>query len=191
MIKGCRMKIKLLSLTLVVIFLLAFTGSAFAWTSEITERPFRFSDGGGAPGYYVWQDAYGFHLWALPGTGSHIFMGTIRTNGRFYNIREHHLDGGESFKTYPDIQDNFLFEISPTSEERFVFPGVEAECDVHKIFFKFSTSDASDGLHFDVSDASYVSFELLMDGHGIARNQIWYGKSSWHPETNVFKFENK
>jgi hypothetical protein len=106
-------------------------------------------------------------------------------------VRGHRLDGGESFKVYPDIQNSFWFECSPTAEERFVSPDREATCDAHKIFFKFTTADASDGIHFDVRDANYVGFELLMDGHEIAHSQIWYGGSSWHPDTNVFKFENK
>lgn len=186
------MKRRWLIITLAVIYLIAFTGSVFAWTSETEGRPFRFASGGGATGYYVWQDEHGFHVWMLPAGGSHTFTGTIRTDGRLFDVRGHQLDGGESFQAYPDIRNRFWFEaLNPASLSRFVFPGLEAECDSHKIFFKLNASDGSEGIHFDVSGASYVAFELLLDGHGTARQQIWYGGSSWHPETHVFKFENK
>lgn len=47
---------------LILVFLVVLSGSAFAWTAEITGKPFRFALGSGATGYYVWQDDYGFHL---------------------------------------------------------------------------------------------------------------------------------
>ncbi|MDR3592539.1 MAG: hypothetical protein P4N41_23010 [Negativicutes bacterium] len=183
------MRKKWMTIILAVVYLVALSGSAFAWTSEIEDRPSRY---GGAPGYYVWMDGYGFHLWAVPAGGSYTFSGTIRTDGRFYDIRGHRLDGGESFQTYPDIQSRFWFEsLNPTSEARFVFAGLEAECGPHKIFFKLSASEGSEGIHFGLAGASYVSFDLLMNGTAVSRKQIWYGGSSWHPDTNVFRFENK
>jgi hypothetical protein len=186
------MKKKWVTIILTVIYLIAFTGSVYAWTSEIEDSPFRYASGAGAIGYYVWMDSYGFHIWALSAGGNHTFTATIRSDGRFFDIRGHHLDGGESFQTYPEIQNRFWFEnLNPTSEERFVFAGQEAECGPHKIFFKLSASDGSEGIHFRVSGASFISFELLMDGKAIGRKQIWYGGSSWHPDSNNFKFENK
>lgn len=186
------MKNKGLTITLCVIFLVAFSGIAAAWTSETEGRPYRFASGGGAAGYYVWQDEYGFHLWMLPGERSHTFSGTIRSDGRFYNIRGHHLDGGLSFEKYPDIKNRFWFEsVNPTDTASFVFPGGEVECDSHQIVFRINTANASDGIFFQVSGAGYVGFDLQMDGRGIARKQIWYGGSSWHPETYKFKFENR
>jgi hypothetical protein len=186
------MKRNLLATALAALLLLAFAGTAGAWNSEIEDRPFRFKSGGGAPGYYAWHDAHGFHLWMLPGSGSHTFMGTIRTDGRFYNIRGHHLDGAESFQAYPEIGNRFWFEAaSPSGESEFVGPGREAECSATRIFFKINTADASDGICFQVAGATYISFDLQMDGRGLPRNQIWYGGSSWHPETYKFKFENK
>lgn len=119
-------------------------------------------------------------------------MGTIRTDGRIYNVRGHHLDGGESFQAYPEIQNNFWFEsVNPGNAERFVFTGLEAECGAHKIFFKLGASEGSDGINFRVSGASFVGFDLQIDGHEVARKQIWYGGSSWHPDSNVFRFDNK
>lgn len=187
------MRSKLLTVVLVVIFLIAFTGIACAWTSEIEDRPFRFANSGGEPGYYVWHDQYGFHLWMLPGYGSHTFTGTIRTDGRFFGIRGHHLVGGESFSAYPEIRNKTWFESgSPSSDgDRFVFPGLEVEVAPTMITFKINTTQASDGLYFQVANASYIGFDLQMDGHGLARKQIWYGGSSWHPEMYKFKFENK
>jgi hypothetical protein len=186
-------KRKWLTAALAAIFIVAFTGIACAWTSEIEDRPFRFANGGGQPGYYAWHDEYGFHLWMLPGSGSHTFTGTIRTDGRFFAVRGHHLRGGESFAAYPEIRHKTWFEVgNPSSDgDRFVFPGLEAEVTPTKIFFKFNSADASDGIYFQVANASYIGFDLQMDGRGINRKQIWYGGSSWHPETYKFKFENK
>ncbi len=187
------MKKKWVTIIVAVVWLVAFTGSAFAWTSEIEDRPFRYASGAGNTGYYVWMDGYGFHVWAVSaGSSNHTFIGTIRTDGRFFDVRGHHLDGWESFSTYPDIQSRSWFEdLSPTGEDRYVFSGLEAECSPHKIFFKLIVSETAEGIHFGASGASYVSFDLLMDGKAIPRKQIWYGGSSWHPESNVFRFENK
>ncbi len=187
------MQRNLLAIALAVLLLAAFGGTAGAWPSEIEDRPFRFASGGGAPGYYAWHDAHGFHLWMLPGSGSHTFMGTIRTDGRFVGIRGHHLDGAESFQSYPEISGRPWFEVAhPAGEAGFVAPGREAECSPSRIFFKFTTADAADGIWFQVSgNATYIGFDLQMDGRGLPRNQIWYGGSSWHPETYKFKFENK
>lgn len=183
---------KWLAITLAAITLAAYAGVAYAWTSETENRPFRYASGGGAAGYYVWQDKYGFHLWTLPAGGSHSFMGTIRTDGRIFIVRGHHLDAGESFEAYPDIERRAWFEgVGLSGSERYLGAGLEAECDPHKITFKFTASEGSDGIHFQVAGASFVSFELLMDGRATPRNNIWYGGSSWHPETHIFKFENK
>jgi hypothetical protein len=182
---------KWLTITLAVIFILAFTGVAGAWTSETEGKPFRYASDGAA-GYYVWQDQYGFHLWTLPAGGSHTFMGTIRTDGRIFIVRGHHLEAGETFGSYPEIQKRTWFEgLNLSGSERYLGAGLEVECDPNKITFKLTASEGSDGIHFQVSGASFVGFELLMDGRATPRKQIWYGGSSWHPEKHIFKFENR
>ena len=179
-------------LTLIVLMVAAVNSSAFAWTSETEDRPFRFADGSGTLGYYVWRDSYGFHLWALSGNANHVFSGTIRTDGKLFNIRGHHLESGESFGAYPEIQNRFWFENqNPAADARHVFAGLVAESSPHKIFFKLNAAGSSEGIYFNVVGASYIGFDLQIDGHGAARNQIWYGGSSWHPENFIFKFENK
>lgn len=183
---------KMLIITLALFCLLAFSGIAAAWTSETENRPFRFASGGGAAGYYVWQDQDGFHLWTLPAGANHSFTGTIRTDGRFSVIRGHHLDAGESFASYAEIKQRSWFEgINLSSPERYLGAGLEAECEPRSITFKFTASEGSDGLYFQVTGASFVKFELLLDGRATPRHQIWYGGSSWHPDTHIFKFENK
>lgn len=183
------MKKKWLISILVGIFLMAFAGSAFAWSgrADVDGKPVQFYPGG-PKGYYIWQDEHGFHIWTTTRGEEHVFSGAIRTDGRFYHVRGHRLEDGDSFNIYSDIQERFWFKFSEGDDGRhFSFGGREVDLEHDKIHFKLDNAGGSDGINFRIKDASYIDFDLFVDGHPIPRSEIHIGDSGWHPVAHNFR----
>jgi len=185
------MKKQWLVLAMVSLFLIALTGSAFAWSgrADVEGKPTQFNLGG-SKGYYIWQDDHGFHIWTATRGEQHVFSGTIHTDGIFEHVRGHHLEEGDSFNTYGDIKERSWFRFSEgDNAPRFSFGGREVGVERNKINFKFDNSGGSDGLNFRIRDAHYIDFDLFIDGHRIPRRDIFISNNGWHPYSHQFRFD--
>lgn len=183
------MKKKWLISMVIGLFLITLTGSAFAWSgrADAEGKPDQFYPGG-ARGYYIWQDEHGFHIWTTTHGEQHVFSGTIYTDGKLYHVRGHHLEDGDSFHVYSDIQENFWFKFTEGDNgNHFSFGGREVNLENDKIHFKFDTAGGSDGLNFRIRDAHYIDFDLFVDGHPIPHREIHISDVGWHPESHHFR----
>lgn len=183
------MRKKWLSLVLVGLFLIALTGSAFAWAgkADVNGKPVQFYPGG-PKGYYIWQDENGFHIWTTTRGEEHVFSGVIQTDGKIFHVRGHRLEDGDSFNVYGDIQERSWFRFSEgDGNTRFAVGGREVTLEQDKIHFKFENAGGSDGLNFRIKDATYIDFVLLIDGRPIHSREIHISDSGWHPEGHHFR----
>ncbi|MDF2633342.1 MAG: hypothetical protein K0R78_216 [Pelosinus sp.] len=148
---------RLLFLTLLIT--LCFNSYTFAsYLSNFEERPIAFEPGK-SMGYFLWQDKEGMHL-RITSTGvTHIFSGTIRTDGRFEDIR------------YKGDNEQKSSDVSRSQ---------------NKITYNFITSEEEKGIDFQLSYGSYVKFDLSLDGESINSEEIFIGKDGWHPTRNRF-----
>ena len=184
-----NLKKKWLITTLVGLFLIALTGSVFAWSgkADVSGKPDDFSPSGHM-GYYIWQDDDGFHIWTTTRGEEHVFSGVIRTDGRLFNVRGHRLEQGDSFKTYEDVKGNSWFDGHGRNKgNRFSAGGRDVNYENDQIRFKFNTTGGSDGLNFRIQNANFVDFDLYIDGHPINRRAIHIGESGWHPYSHNFR----
>lgn len=173
------------------LFVLAFSASAFAWSgrADVEGKPDDLRPDGPA-GYYIWQDNNGFHVWATTRGQDRAFTGVVRTDGRIVHVRGHRLEAGDSFRVYSDIHENAWFRSSDRNDgRRFIFDGRQVDFDNSSLRFKFETTGGSDGVNFNIVNASYVEFELYVDGRPINRRQIYLGDEGWHPRGNKFRFD--
>lgn len=185
------MKKKGLIFALVGIFLIALTGSAFAWSgrADIGGKPEQFYPGGHI-GYYIWQDEHGFHIWTTTRGVEHVFSGSIRTDGRLEHVRGHRLDDGDSFNVYGDVQERSWFKFSEGDNGRFFsLSGREVNLENDKIHFKFDNAGGSDGLNFRIRDAHFIDFDLFVDGHPISHRDIFISNNGWHPMDHHFRLD--
>jgi len=181
------MKKRCLITVLIALFLIALSGSAFAWSPKLEGKPDQFALGA-SNGYYIWHDDNGFHVWTTTRGKEHVFSGTIKTDGDIYRIRGNRLEEGDSFKEYSDNHEKKWFEVSDNrGRKHYAVAGREVDCDNDKIRFKFDTAGGSDGIDFRIKNASYVEFELFVDGHRINTKQIFIGDDGWHPHRNTFR----
>jgi len=182
------MKKKWLVVALTGLFLLTLAGSAFAWSgkADIGGKPDQLYSGS-SKGYYIWQDEHGFHLWTATRAEGHVFSGVIRTDGQFTRVRGHRLEEGDSFKVYSDIREKSWFETGQKGGNHFAIGGREVDYLADKLRFRFDTAGGSDGLNFHLENASYLDFDLFIDGRPIHPREIYIGDSSWHPLSHNFR----
>lgn len=88
------------------------------------------------------------------------FRGTITTDGYFV-YGQRHLEGGD----------------------------VTLRRDGHKLHFAFSNFGGVDGVDLFVRCASYVKFNIRMNGEQLGTDQIVIGGDSAHPEANPFTID--
>lgn len=184
------MKKKWFSAILVGLFIIALTGSAFAWSgkADVSGKPDEFSPNGRA-GYYIWQDRNGFHIWITTRGERHVFSGVIRTDGNLFNVRGHNLEQGDSVRDYGEVQGRSWFDGRDRNRgNRFTIGGRDIHFENDKMNFRFNTTGGSDGLNFRISNANYVEFDLYIDGHPISRKKIHIGEESWNPQSHKFRF---
>ncbi len=172
--------------SLVGLFLIALSGSVFAWSgnADVSGKPDEFTPSG-STGYYIWQDDRGFHIWTTTPNVAHVFTGVIHTDGVIFNIKGHNLERGDSVRTDEDFRRR-SWTNGHARGNRLVFGGRELSYEKDQIRFKFDTTGGSDGLNFQLRNARYIDFELFVDGHPVNRKNIHIGQSSWQPLS--FKF---
>jgi hypothetical protein len=82
---------KLSFLAMLTCFLVALSGTAFAWSDRTEGRPEQ-----NPPSISVWHDRNDeFHVKSTNFRNQHIFSGVIQTDGRFYDIEERDLENGD------------------------------------------------------------------------------------------------
>lgn len=179
---------KWLSAMLTVLCLITLTGSAFAWSgrADVEGKPDELNH----KGYYIWQDNSGFHIWTTNVGRDRVYSGVIRTDGEIHRVRGNRLEQGDSFRFYNDEQsDRTWFRDSEGEKRRhFIFGRNELDTEQDRIRFKFDNDGGSDGLNFSVRGASYLEFDLYVDGKPVSRKQVYIGEEGWHPTSNHFKF---
>jgi len=151
---------KIATLAAVLMLLVAFSGSVFAWSPTVQGQPEYYQEGAHHHrGYYIWKDDEGLHVRTTTRGMQHEFSGVIRTDGEFVHIRGARLE-----------QDDF-YRVSRDGD---------------RIRFKFETSGGKDGLDFRIREGTYVNFELYMDGQRIDPREIHIGARGFHPHRSVF-----
>jgi ribosomal protein S4 len=106
------------------------------------------------------------------------FTGVIRTNGKSLHVKGQSLERGDSFKVNSDDQGRPWFKSSDNKSKHFFsFGGCEIDYENDKIQFKFATTGGLDGINFQVKDASFIDFDLYMDGRPISRKEIYISDS--------------
>ncbi|VBB07201.1 Hypothetical protein LUCI_2445 [Lucifera butyrica] len=153
------MKKKVVTIALVGLFLIALTGSVFAWPSELNGRPEAFHPGQ-VIGYFIWHDGSGIHIRTTTKGQSHIFSGAVHTNGRFVDVHGVRLENVDAYTV---------------GHER------------HQMDFRFETAGGVDGIDFKVDGGEKVVFDLFIDGHKISPDVIYGGAGSWHPDHSRFE----
>jgi hypothetical protein len=151
-------KITMLLATTFVFVMLA--GQAFAWSDRGEGRPNqpKFT----TPGIAVWHNRNNeFHIKSTAFRGNHVFTGIIQTDGRFYDIAEKELEGGDY---------------------------VKADRDHNTIRFRL-TGRGIDAISFRVLGGDTVDFDLYRDGENMPVKEIFIGKNGWHPWHSNFYFE--
>jgi len=180
---------KRLIVMLVGLFLMAFTGSVFAWSgnADISGKPDDFSTGG-HKGYYIWQDDEGFHIWTTTRGEEHVFSGVIRTDGDIVALRGQNLERNDIVQTDENHNRHSLFDAFDRGiGNAFNHGDREIKTQRDQIRFKFDTTGGSDGLNFNLRNARYIDFDLYIDGHPINRREIHISESAWHPTASKFR----
>jgi hypothetical protein len=132
-------------------------------SSNFNERPTAFEPGKNL-GYFLWQDKERLHL-RITSTGTtHIFSGTIRTDGRFKDVLGKYKAGNEDYLNVSNSQ--------------------------NKITYHFTVAKEEEGVDFLLSYGSYIKFDLSLDGNPINTQEIFIGKEGWHPARNSFTLRN-
>jgi hypothetical protein len=114
---------------------------------------------GEAKGYFIWNDANGWHLrWSTKG-GRHIFAGTVTCDG-------------------------LLLDVKAVSREKSDFVKQTSE---NTIRFDAKAAGDMDGVDFRLSPSTQsVSFDLRMDGQRVAPEMVRIGHGRHHPESVPF-----
>jgi hypothetical protein len=136
--------------------LMAQYGGGYTWS------PQRYWEGrpdfsrGDSFGYFVWNDPDGWHLrWTVPNGRTVSYSGTIRCNGTFTNMGPTGFEPGDTFR-----------RATRGSAE----------------FYATAHFGDQDGVDFRMDrDASYVVFDLKIDGHTAKPYQIRVGAESTRP----------
>ncbi len=172
------MKKKSLVLALISLLLIALTSSVSAGSGKagVNHKPAQLISGG-PEGYYLWQDDHGFHIWTTARGKKHVFSGVIRTDGIISHVRGHRLEGRDSIDVYSDSKEGFWYGFSVSEEDRpyFGFDGHEIDTEHDNLYFKFHTARGSDGLSFRLKEASFVDFDLSIDGHQVSHRKYMLG----------------
>jgi len=144
-------------LFITVLVMLCFTSYAFASDlARFDGRPTAFDSG--SMGYFLWQDKDGMHLRITSTEISHVFSGTVRTDGNFENVFGKSQGGNDNY-----------FHVNKNHDE---------------ITYNFTTIKDAEGIDFHINDGTYVNFKLSIDGKNINPGEIFIGKDGWHPVSN-------
>lgn len=166
------------------LLLISLSGSAFAWSgkADAEGKPSKLALGIQS-GYFIWQDDNGFHVWTATHNEAHVFTGTIRTDGDFAHVKGHRLENGDSFK----VDDDGWFRDNGNGKRHFEHRGRLLNLDRDKIQFKLETARGSDGLDFNIRGASYIDFDLYIDGKQVSKKDIHISDMGWHPQSHQFR----
>ncbi|MBP2643501.1 MAG: hypothetical protein H6Q67_1388 [Firmicutes bacterium] len=150
-------------LVIVLLVIICFTSYALAsYSPRLSGKPEAYHPGS-CLGYFIWQDNDGLHLRTASPETKHVFSGSVRTNGIFEDTFEKSPRDGDSFHV---------------NEGR------------DKITFQFTNIGDTAGIDLHVTDGTYVTFNLSMDGDPIDPDLIFIGGDGWHPGTHKFTFRH-
>lgn len=157
------MRIRAVILFFCALMLLSSNAVCSAWPGYVEGRPYAF-DPGDNFGFFIWHDEHGFHLRTTTFRLHRHFSGTIRSNGRFFDVDERRTEGRDR---------------------------VHISRNDRKLDFDLYTSGGTDGLDFKVKNADWIQFELLIDGHQMTSERIFLGLHGRHPRDNDFRLYNR
>jgi hypothetical protein len=129
-----------------------------ALAAEAEGQPESLRDAGDL-GYYIWHDRDGFHLRTTGPGPRHVFRATLRTDGRFADVRLVRLEGDDGYV----IRDGG-----------------------RRLDLRFETWSAVDGVDFQVLNDDRIRFELRIDGRLAPTERIFLGREGRHPSRNPF-----
>jgi len=132
-------------------------GSALAYSGPVVSAN-NFSLAGKADGYFIWHNANGMHLRTTDKEGVHVYDGTLRTDGSFYDVTAVRLESGDTV--------NLI--------------------DEHTIRYHFVTAEGVDGFDFRVKDGDRLTFNLKQGDDEISTSEIYLGPNGVHPQTDPF-----
>lgn len=149
---------KITCLLVLVCFLITLSTSAFARDDRYERHPHPGIWGPARSSVSVWQDGNEFRLKTTNFRFQHVFTGTIKTNGRFYNIDDRNLERGDF---------------------------VRVDRDRNTISFRL-TGRGVDEISFKAKGGNKVTFNLYKDGREMNPNEIFIGKKGSNPRDNKF-----
>ena len=112
-------------------------------------------------GYFIWNDDTGFHVQTASYGTKHEFTGTITTDGKIENI----------FGKFDSQNGSFNLDKS------------------NKVTFSFTDNNNTAGMDFHLKNASFIKFNLLIDGVKAESENISLGKDNWHPGNSEFTIQ--
>lgn len=138
------------------------SNSSSGWQAPVQGQP--SFQAGSAAGFYIWHEHTAHDYWHLVTTDprgvSHVYSGTITTDGTFTHVEGVALEHVDSLQlTAPNA-----------------------------ITFTFHTRSGIDGLQFTVHGGSQLTFSLSVDGQPAPTNQIYLGPASTNPASDPFTF---
>jgi hypothetical protein len=133
------------------------------WPCFVQGEP-RFFHAGGRAGFYIWHNANEDTHWHVETTDpkgvSHVYTGTLTTDGKFVN----------------------LVNVRPEGDDTITQTGDGT------ITFRLHTFDGIDGLKFSVDGGQHLTMDLQVDGAEAATNMIYLGRHRHHPAAVPFTF---
>lgn len=120
--------------------------------------------GGEAKGYFVWNDAEGWHVrWTTRGE-RHVFSGKVTCDGHFMDV-----------KAVAKERSDFIKKTSDASIE-----------------FDAKAAGDLDGFNFRMSPSTqWVTFDLWMDGKRVQASEVRMGRGKVRPEGVPFRLYRK
>ncbi len=146
----------------IVFVFVMMSGNAFAWSERTEGQPHQISLGVKQTGVFVWHDRDELRIRAVNSERQHVYSGIIKTDGRFFGVKEKQLENGDY---------------------------VSIDRDRNTIRFSFTSGQGFDGIDFKVFGGETVKFDLYKDGREMPRKEIFLGKQGWHPRHNNFYLE--
>ncbi len=138
------------------------SSGALAWQGPVEGRPRGFHPGR-TPGYFLWHNGGTTRHWHLQATAprgtSHVFSGTLLTDGRFTDLAAVHTEADDVEWVGPD-----------------------------RIDFRLLTGADVDGLSWSIDGGSQLTVLLLVDGEPAPPALIHLGRASATPPTNPMTF---
>jgi len=137
----------------------AMVGTTGAWPDRFEGRPEQLEVGGDA-GFYIWHADDGVHLSTTGPGPRRDFRAVIRTDGEFEDIDQLRLDEGDRYA----VRDGG-----------------------GTLVVDFTTFGHTDNIRWRIAGGTHMRFDLTVDEHPIAPQNVYLGAEGYHPPRPHFR----